>query len=129
MESMKYTNQRVEILNYLKDNYSHPTVQQVYESVKKKLPRISKATVYKNLRVLVDKGMAKELNVNGVSRFEPNIGEHHHFICRKCGRIIDLESDELTRYTLGIAKKLKGVKVESATTNFIGLCEKCKGGK
>ena len=45
MEKITYTNQRVEILNFLKDNYSHPAVEEVYEAVKKKLTRISKATI------------------------------------------------------------------------------------
>jgi Fur family transcriptional regulator, ferric uptake regulator len=53
MAEIKYTNQRIEILNYLKDNYSHPTVEQVYDAIKKKLSRISKATVYQNLRFLL----------------------------------------------------------------------------
>jgi len=129
MRDIKYTNQRVEILDYLKDNYSHPTVEQVFEAVRKKLTRISKATVYKNLRFLAEKGLIQEVNIKGVSRFEPNLEAHHHLICKKCGRIIDFKSDELTNYTLGIAKKLKDMKIESATTNFYGLCEKCNGGK
>lgn len=129
MAKIKYTNQRIEILNYLKDNYSHPTVEQVYEAVRKKLTRISKATVYQNLRFLAEKGIIKEVNVKGVSRFEPNLEAHHHIVCRSCGRILDFKSEELTNYTLSLAKKLKGMKIESATTNFYGLCEKCNGGK
>ncbi len=129
MEKIKYTNQRVEILNYLKDNDNHPSVEQVYEGVRKRLTRISKATVYQNLKFLAENGLVKEVNVKGVSRFEPNIGAHHHMICRKCGKITDFQSDELTDYTLGIAKRLKGMKIDSATTNFYGLCNKCNGGK
>jgi Fur family ferric uptake transcriptional regulator len=63
---IKYTNQRVEILNYLKDNYSHPTVDQVFEAVRKKLTRISKATVYQNLKFLAEKGLIQEVNIRGV---------------------------------------------------------------
>ena len=72
-EKIKYTNQRVEILNFIKGNTSHPTVEEVYNEVKKKLTRISKATVYQNLRFLSEKGIIQEVNIKGVSRFEPNI--------------------------------------------------------
>lgn len=122
---IKYTNQRIEILNFLKDNFNHPTVEQVYEAVKKKLSRISKATVYQNLRFLSDKGLIQEVNIKGVSRFEPNLKPHHHIICKNCGKIIDFESKELTDYSLKLAKKLKQMKIESANTNFFGVCKKC----
>jgi Fur family ferric uptake transcriptional regulator len=125
MAEIKYTNQRIEILNYLKDNYSHPTVEQVYDAVKKKLSRISKATVYQNLRFLADKGLIQEVNIKGVSRFEPNLEPHHHMICKNCGKIIDFKSPELTEYSLKIAKKLKEIKIESTNTNFFGICNKC----
>ena len=59
---IKYTNQRVEILNFLKDNTTHPTVDEVYDGVKKKLTRISKATVYQNLKFLAGKGLIQEVN-------------------------------------------------------------------
>jgi len=129
MAEIKYTNQRVEILNFLKNNYSHPTVDQVFEAVKKKLTRISKATVYQNLRFLADKGLIQEVNIKGVSRFEPNVKAHHHIICKKCEKIIDFESGELTEYSLNLARKIKDVKVETTNTNFYGLCKKCEGGK
>jgi Fur family ferric uptake transcriptional regulator len=67
---MKLTNQRVAILDFLKDNFNHPTVEEIYDEVKQKLPRITKATVYKNLSVLVENILIKEVNVKGVSRFE-----------------------------------------------------------
>jgi Fur family ferric uptake transcriptional regulator len=122
---IKYTNQRIEILNFLKDNFNHPTVEQVYEAVKKKLSRISKATVYQNLKFLSDKGLIQEVNIKGVSRFEPNLEPHHHIICKNCGKIIDFESKELTDYSLKLVKKLKQMKIESANTNFFGVCKTC----
>jgi Fur family ferric uptake transcriptional regulator len=124
--NIKYTNQRVEILNYVKNNTTHPTVDEVYEGVKRKLTRISKATVYQNLKLLSEKGIIHEVNVKGVSRFEPNIDPHHHIICKKCGKIIDFESKELTNYSLNIGKKLKDFDIDNTNTNFYGICKKCK---
>lgn len=122
---IKYTNQRIEILNFLKGNYSHPTAEEVFEAVRKKLTRISKATVYQNLKFLSDNGIIQEVNVKGVSRFEPNTSPHHHIICRGCGRILDFDSSELTEYSLRIAKKFKEMKIQSSSTNFYGLCREC----
>jgi len=127
--NIKYTNQRVEILNFLKDNFTHPTVEQVYKAVKKKLTRISKATVYQNLKFLAENGLVQEVNIKGISRFESNLEPHHHIICKNCGKIIDFESKELIDYSLKIAKKLKQMNIESASTNFFGICNKCNRSK
>lgn len=123
---IKYTNQRVEILNFLQGNLRHPTVEDVYEGVKKKLTRISKATVYQNLKFLANKGLIQEVNIKGVSRFEPNITPHHHIICKNCGSIVDFESKDLTDFSLEVIKKKKEFKIESTNTNFFGICNKCK---
>ena len=123
--NFKHTNQRVEILNFLKDNTTHPTVEDVFEGVRKKLTRISNASVYQNLKFLSEKGLIKEVNVKGVSRFEPNLKPHHHIICRRCGKIIDFESKELTDYSLKVAKKMREFDVDATNTNFYGICKKC----
>jgi Fur family ferric uptake transcriptional regulator len=123
----KHTNQREEILNFLKGNTSHPTVDDVFEEVRKKLTRISKATVYQNLKFLIEKGLIQEVNVKGVSRFEPNLIPHHHIICRRCGKIIDFESKELTDYSLKVVRKMKEFDIHATNTNFYGVCKKCRG--
>lgn len=125
-KNIRYTSQRVAILEFLEGNYTHPTAEQVYDAVKKKLPRISMATVYQNLRFLSEKGLLEEVNIKGVARFEPNLSPHHHIICRECGAIIDFESKELTDYAMELAKGIKGVTVDSANTNFYGVCKRCK---
>jgi Fur family transcriptional regulator, ferric uptake regulator len=125
MAKIKLTNQRNEILNYLKGNTSHPTVEQVYDGVRRRLPRISKATVYQNLSFLAEKGIIKEVDIKGISRFEPNLSQHHHIVCRECGKIIDFDSHELTAYSLKVAHKVKGIKIESASTSFFGICNRC----
>jgi Fur family transcriptional regulator, ferric uptake regulator len=124
-KTIKYTNQRIEILNFLKDNLNHPNVEEVYEGVRKKLTRISKATVYQNLRMLAENEMIKEVNIKGVARFEPNLSPHHHIICKKCNEIFDFESKELTDFSLNLAKNLKDFKIDNTDTSFYGLCKKC----
>ncbi len=122
---IKYTNQRIEILEFLREFDGHPTVDDVYEGVRKKLSRISKATVYNNLKFLAEKGLIKEVNIKGVSRFEANLTPHHHMICIECGVIEDYESEELSEYAMNIAEEIEDFKIESADTNFYGICKKC----
>ncbi|MFX1505732.1 MAG: Fur family transcriptional regulator [Promethearchaeota archaeon] len=123
---MKLTNQRVAILDFLKDNLNHPTVEEIFEEVKRKLPRITKATVYKNLNVLVDNNLIKEVNVKGVSRFEAKMAPHHHLVCKTCGKILDYKSKELTDYALRIIKEQTEIIIDSAETTFFGQCKSCK---
>jgi Fur family transcriptional regulator, ferric uptake regulator len=127
--NFKLTNQRQVIMDYFKDNYIHPTVDDVYENVKIKLPRISKKTVYLNLQFLAEKGLIKEMKIKGVQRYEPQLKPHHHLICKICGCVLDLESEKLTKLTKNIAKEIDNFYVENIDTNFYGICNKCKGGK
>jgi Fur family ferric uptake transcriptional regulator len=123
---MKYTNQRVEIIAFLREHKGHPTVDEVYDGVRKKLTRISKATVYKNLKFLSQKGLLEEVNVKGVTRFEANFAPHHHLICKKCGKMDDFQSEELFDYSMKIAEDIQGFSIDSMSTNFYGICKQCK---
>ena len=126
---MRLTNQRLEIMEFINNNYTHPTVEEIYDNVRRKVTRISKATVYQNLKVLVEEGIIREVNIKGVSRFEPNIEAHHHLICKTCSTIMDFDSKELTEYSLRLAEKVEDMKIESTNTNFYGICKKCRGKK
>ena len=123
---IKYTNQRVAILNYLRDNLNHPTAEEIYKEIQKKLPRITKATVYKNLKILSQEGLIREVDTRGVSRFEGKIQPHHHLICKKCGKISDFESKELINFALQLIKNQNEFEISETETNFYGLCGICK---
>ena len=123
------TNQRAIILEYLKKNYTHPSVQEIFGFVKNKLPQISKKTVYSNLQFLCNEGLIQDVRVKGVQRYEPRSNPHHHLICRKCGRIMDIHSEELLSHAIKVGKTSKNFYVESTTINFYGICKKCKEGK
>ncbi|MAH33179.1 transcriptional repressor [archaeon] len=128
---LKLTNQRHEILDYLDNNKVHPTADRIYFEVRKKLPRISRGTVYRNLEVLSQKGFVKEVNAAGTKKFELGVKSgmqsHDHFICRKCNKMIDVFfSDMDNRVLKQIKNKDHSLKVESMTINFSGLCNKCK---
>ena len=124
----KMTNQRAIILEYLKENYTHPSVEEIFGFVKNKLPRISKKTVYSNLQFLCNEGFIQDVRVKGVQRYEPKSNPHHHLICRKCGKIIDIHSEELSSHAIKVGKTLRNFFVEFTDINFYGICKKCKEG-
>src|SRR5207245_2666259 len=81
------TRQLAQVFEALQGDHSHPFAHEIYRRVHKKLPRISLATVYRNLHSLVEEGKIRTLLLDGqAARFDPETSEHDHFVCEKCGR-------------------------------------------
>jgi len=123
--NIKMTNQRLEILNFLSQSTEHPSIEEIYNAVKQKLSRISKATVYNNLKLLIQHDIVKMVNIKGVFRFETKIRPHHHIICKKCSKIEDFESEHLNQFAMDLIRGKTDFKIEQTSMNFLGLCEKC----
>jgi len=120
------TKQRYAILELLEGVRSHPTADWIYDEVRKKMPNISKGTVYRNLKVLEEEGKIAELNLSGtVSRFEMQQKRHYHFRCEKCGRVFDLEEPVNTDLDDRVAKRT-GLKIHYHQLEFRGLCHDCQ---
>lgn len=120
------TKQREAILIFLRVTYSHPTADQIYDEVRKKIPNISKGTVYRNLKVLQEIGLISELNLNGtVSRFEVKQESHYHFRCEKCGRVFDIDEPVDRELDRRVGSKT-GFKIHDHQLEFRGLCHDCQ---
>ncbi len=123
---MRITNQREIILEELKRLKTHPTADELYEVVKKRLPRISLATVYRNLEQLSEAGIINKLEYGGrQKRFDGNISPHSHIFCIKCGKISDVELDEKIEIKK-IIKDPKGFLIFEDRFEFCGLCPECQ---
>ena len=104
VNGVKFTPQRYSLVAFLMENAGHPTAVEIFEGVNRLDPRSSKATVYRNLRDLVDAGLVREVAVEGRSaRFDLKGVQHHHFICDQCGKVenmnwfdVPMPSPELT---------------------------------
>src|SRR6056297_941756 len=84
--------QREKILEVLKNTNCHPTADWVYDQVKKEFPNLSLGTVYRNLKILRQQGKIKKIEHGSTyDRFDVVTNEHYHFICEKCGQIIDFK--------------------------------------
>ena len=88
---MNYSRQRETILRVLRSTRSHPNATWVYENVKKEIPDISLATVYRNLNQLADNGIIRRVAVPGEpEHFDHTMAYHEHMICTQCGCVVDI---------------------------------------
>ncbi|MBN2184699.1 MAG: transcriptional repressor [Candidatus Krumholzibacteriota bacterium] len=121
------TKQRKMILDELRQVTVHPTADQVYESVRKKMPGISLGTVYRNLDLLCRTGMARRIEKSGSPmRYDGDLSLHNHICCTKCGRVddiraIDLETGLEEKEIMKTGYRLIKIKIELA-----GLCPECQ---
>ena len=120
------THQRQVLYEVMKSMHGHPSPEEVYAKVKKKVPAISLATVYKNIHLFVESGVFREVSMHhGSVRVEMNGEAHHHMVCSKCKAITDIGEEELGL----VAKRNKlpgGFLVERYAVDVIGVCAKCQ---
>lgn len=121
------THQRQVIFDALAKMPDHPSPEDVYARVKKAVPSMSLATVYKTLHTFVEHGMLRELSPHhGSMRVDWNTASHHHLICTRCKKVVDIEDEALDE--IQVRRKLpKGFRVERVAVEIQGLCEKCSG--
>lgn len=120
------TRQRQIILEELKKVKTHPTADELYERVRRRLPRISLGTVYRNLDVLSQFGAIQRLDLAGVQRrFDGEPEAHYHVRCITCGRVDDVSFEPMPGLERGL-RDLCGYKVVGHRLEFIGLCPKCQ---
>ena len=125
MSNLKYSRQREAIKELLCSSCNHPTADMVYLSVRQEFPNISLGTVYRNLNLLADLGDAiKITSPNGGVHFDGRTAPHYHFHCNKCGKVLDLELEELKCINDAAGKNFDGV-IESHSMMFYGTCKDC----
>lgn len=122
---IRYSHQRECILNNLQGRCDHPTADMVYESVRIEQPNISLGTVYRNLSLLADNGQILKISTGiGPDRFDGCTRPHNHFICRYCGRVMDMEYIPKERIIEKASDQFDGV-IEGYDLQFFGKCNGC----
>ncbi|WP_124726557.1 peroxide-responsive transcriptional repressor PerR [Staphylospora marina] len=123
---VRMTPQRQAILSFLYSTMSHPTADEIYKALEGTFPNMSVATVYNNLRVFKEAGLVKELTYgDSSSRFDANMMDHYHVICRKCGKITDFDHPPLSMME-SRAAEATGYQVESHRMELYGVCPDCQ---
>jgi Fur family peroxide stress response transcriptional regulator len=123
------THQRQVIYDVLIAMPGHPSPEEVYSKVRKRIPSISLATVYKNLNRFLAAGLLQEMSMHhGSLRVEVNEHPHHHLVCSACKKIEDIDSDQIG--PLHVRGRLpKGFAVQRFSVDVIGLCASCRDRK
>lgn len=123
---MKYSRQREAVLEYLTHTKTHPTADEIYSVLKKEMPSISLATVYRNLTQLCENGNVRRLGAAGnKERFDGYLEPHYHFICSECGEVYDLDIS-FDMNLSEMAKQVSGFEVNAYSLVFYGICDNCK---
>lgn len=121
------TRQRSIILEELQAVTSHPTADDLYQMVRKRLPRVSLGTIYRNLDLLCAQGRILRLEAAGHQmRFDATTAEHQHIRCVECGRVADVRLNQ-TPLPLQEVAALTQYKVLRQRVNFDGVCPECCG--
>jgi len=120
---LRSTPQRYAVMAFLMEQAGHPTAAEIFEAVNRVDPRSSRATIYNNLRDLVQAGLVREVAMEGrAARFEGKGMRHHHFICDRCGNVEDVDWYDVPRP----AAASRGKRVlRECELIFRGRCTKC----
>ena len=120
--SIRITPQRLEILRYLDDHRTHPTADQIYSYLKEKNPSLSKTTAYNSLKIFKEHSIIQTLTISGLElRYDFKCAMHHHFLCKKCGRIIDID---ISCPNIEKIRK-EGYQIDEVHGYFKGVCKAC----
>ena len=125
-KKLRHSHQRDMIYNYLLSSKEHPSAEMIYDELKKIEPNLSLGTVYRNLKLLEELGMVvKVTNVNNVERYDAITSDHIHFVCDKCGAVLDLPSFDQNIIKERFANNEFG-NIEWVNVILGGTCQKCK---
>ncbi|TET95411.1 MAG: transcriptional repressor [Desulfobacteraceae bacterium] len=121
------TPQRMAIAEFLNKSKNHPTVDEIHKDIQRRYPTMSVATVYSTLELMKELGEIQELSIRkrGKACFDPTPGLHHHLLCRKCGKILDIEFDHPSNCPIMGKESINGCKVEEVQAYLYGICSEC----
>ncbi|TCD45718.1 transcriptional repressor [Streptococcus sp. X16XC17] len=124
-KGIRITETRKAVLAYLIDSKEHPSAEMIYRDLRPDFPSMSLATVYNNLKVLVDEGFVTEIKRNKDTTTYYDFMGHDHLnvICEKCGKITDIDVDfpSFNR----IAQEQTGYRITKEVVTIYGICPDC----
>lgn len=114
------------VLKTVQELKRHLTADEVYEFIKKEHPTIGRGTVYRNLKILVEEGAIRKVEVpDGSDRFDFTLKDHYHVKCVKCGDIFDVGMEQLPDLKAKI-RDTHGMEFLGYDIFFKGICPACR---
>jgi Fe2+ or Zn2+ uptake regulation protein len=121
----RVTSQRVLLHRALRELDRHVSAEEVLRSAEERLPNLSLPTVYATLELFEELGVVRRLATgSGAVLWDPRPGDHQHFVCRSCGRVLDLDVPVRARSAIDAARAA-GHAPEAAQVVVVGLCDEC----
>ena len=118
---IKPSYQRVKVLEYLMKDDSHPTADEIYQSLHKETPTLSKATVYNTLRLFEQKKLVSTMSADRVeTRYDLLMEDHGHFVCHQCEKIFNFPYEFKNQY-----RDLEGFEIATEEIVVKGICKDC----
>ncbi|MBD3348806.1 MAG: transcriptional repressor [Candidatus Eisenbacteria bacterium] len=127
-EMPRLTASRTAILEAVTMSGGHPSADEIHSSVRASIPKISLATVYRNLDYLSKRGLVRALvDTEGTRRYDVAADDHCHMWCTSCGRVVDVELDPDVAIT-DLIRDDRGFEIEGQSLSFFGTCPSCRSG-
>jgi Fur family peroxide stress response transcriptional regulator len=122
---LRATHQRMEIFRALAGSDEHPDAETIYRRVSRRVPAVSRDTVYRTLATLEDEGLISRTSaLGGPTRYDADTARHHHFVCTRCGGVQDFRSDALDDLPIPRSVRRCG-RIESSQVQVRGVCSAC----
>ncbi|MEM5779714.1 MAG: transcriptional repressor [Lawsonibacter sp.] len=122
----RHSKKREAILSAIRSTNSHPSAEWVYQTLKPTHPDLSLGTVYRNLIFFQEHGDIQSVGVvKGQERFDGVTTPHSHFVCNRCGAIMDLDQIKLDSDMVRSVSEQYGLAVERHELTFYGVCPMC----
>lgn len=114
------------MLALLRSTGCHPSARWVYRHMRETYPELSLGTVYRNLRLLAEEGLIASVgSVRGQERFDGNLAPHAHFICDRCGAVLDTALPGAAEELACAAARETGGRVTGLSVRLHGICGRC----
>ena len=125
-KNLNITYQRIKIYEALSKIDTHPSAEDIYKIVKKEYPSISLATVYKTLETFAENNLISKVNfLHDLARYDGNTSPHHHLVCVKCKKIVDVNDKRLQEIKIPESSK-NGFQMLGYRIQFEGICDNCQ---
>lgn len=116
--------QRIAVMNYLLNNRTHPTVDEIFSALEPNMPTLSKTTVYTTLKLLAEKGAVLQLTIDEKNvRYDACTEPHAHFICLGCGCVHDVVPTHLEKVSI---QQYNDLHIVETQVYYKGYCEPCR---
>ena len=125
MKQRRYTKQRKMVYDAVQSRHDHPSADSIYLDVRRQDDKISRGTVYRNLKLLSESGDVAQVELPDADRFDSRTDRHYHLVCVRCGKVCDAPIDYCSEYDQK-AEEESGFLITRHQTVFEGLCSECR---